>query len=228
MEGWRARSRVGYPDRLGAARPRVTSDQRSSNSASKPGLVPFGGVGGMVEPGGGVEDRLSRRRRVGPGEFAALDAVGDDRAHLAGQRLDMSVNHLARFGGDRVIGGEKFRLGSRLLPLDGDQAVEPSTQPLRRRRILANDFRERIGHPRQPALDDRVAERRLAGKMAVDAAVADAERAGDIDDGGLGRPEAGQHLFRRVEDPVGGQRRVIHRLFARLFSLSSVAICWAT
>ena len=41
--------------------------------------------------------------------------------------------------------------------------------------------------------------------MPVDAAVADIERTGDIDDGGLGQPEAAQHVLGDFEDPLRGQ-----------------------
>ena len=55
----------------------------------------------------------------------------------------------------------------------------------------------------EPAFGDGVAECGLAGEVAVDAAVADAEGAGDVDDVGFGRPVAAQDVFGRFEDSLG-------------------------
>ena len=59
--------------------------------------------------------------------------------------------------------------------------------------------------PVQPPLRDRLPQRRLRTEVPVDAAVADAERAGHVDHGGLGRAVAAQHLLGRLEDALGGQ-----------------------
>ena len=54
-------------------------------------------------------------------------------------------------------------------------------------------------------LRDRLAQRGLRGEVPVDAAVADAERAGHVDHGGLGRAVAAQHVLGGFEDALGGQ-----------------------
>jgi hypothetical protein len=41
--------------------------------------------------------------------------------------------------------------------------------------------------------------------MAVDAAVADIQRTGDVDDGGFRKPETAQHVLGDFEDSLGGQ-----------------------
>jgi hypothetical protein len=42
--------------------------------------------------------------------------------------------------------------------------------------------------------------------MPVDAAVTDPERAGDVDHRRLGRAVAAEHILRRIEDPLTGER----------------------
>ena len=60
--------------------------------------------------------------------------------------------------------------------------------------------------------------------MAVYAAVAYVERPGDVDDRGLGWPEAAQHVLGRLQDPLWCEDRLSHRVRAPPRSLSSVAI----
>ena len=79
-------------------------------------LTPFGSVGGIVEAGGGVEDRLAGRSRV--------DLANSPRAMpsatmaITGREgLDMGADDVAGLGEDRMIGREQLRLDPRLLPL---------------------------------------------------------------------------------------------------------------
>jgi hypothetical protein len=62
---------------------------------------------------------------------------------------------------------------------------------------------------------------------AVDAAVADAQGAGDVDHGRLGGPVAAQDVLCRLQDPRRRQRLVVHLAAAPARSLSRVAICGA-
>jgi hypothetical protein len=121
-----------------------------------------------------------------------------------------------------VIGREQLGIVEHLLALERDQLVEPAAQPLGRRAILGGDRRQRRRDPGQPALAHCLAQRVLAGEVAVDAAVADPERARDVDHGGLARPEAAQHLLGGVEDLLRRQRGVGHARVRR--SLSRWAI----
>ncbi len=73
------------------------------------------------------------------------------------------------------------------------------------RESAGRDRFERLRDLREPALGDRVAKRRLARKVAVDAAVADPERAGDVDDIRLRRAETAEALLRRFQDPLGSE-----------------------
>ena len=59
--------------------------------------------------------------------------------------------------------------------------------------------------------------------MPVDAAVADIERAGDIDDRGLCQPEAAQHILGDFEDSLRGQNhRFVHGRTVRVVMARSL------
>ena len=110
------------------------------------------------------------------------------------------------------VGGEELGVVEGLAALRLDEDVEPALagarapvpSRLRPPRAAAEMLRE-------PALGDGVAKRRLAREVAVDAAVADAERAGDVDDVRLRRAVAAEDLLRRFEDPLGRERLGRHR-----------------
>jgi hypothetical protein len=53
------------------------------------GVGPLGGVDGIVEAGGGVEDGARRTSRPGCLELSPCDAVGDDPFELTDQRVDV-------------------------------------------------------------------------------------------------------------------------------------------
>ena len=142
---------------------------------------------------------------IGDRELAARDAVGDDAGDLLRQRVDVCGDDLACLRGERDVGREQLGVLERRSPLGADEEVEPAAQALRCGAVLVGDRRERLRDAGEPALGDGVAQRRLAGEVPVDAAVADAERAGDVDDRGLGRTVAAQDVLRRVEDAVGRQ-----------------------
>ncbi len=191
------------------------------------GIAPFLGIGWVVEAGGRMEDGAAGRDGIAVGKFSAGDAIGDDGGDLCRQVLDMGAHDIARFGEDDEVGGEQLRLHLRLLPLDRDQPVEPAPQALRSRPVLGDDLGERYSDALEPAFGHRVAQCRLAGEVPVDRAVADAERPGDVDHGGLRRPEAGQRLFGGIEDAVGRQAAGVgHGAVWRPLSLSRCAI-WA-
>ena len=62
--------------------------------------------------------------------------------------------------------------------------------------------------------------------MTVDAAVADIERPGDVDHRGLRQTEAAQHVFRDLENSLGGQNHSF--VHACTFCLSSsIVVCEA-
>ena len=86
---------------------------------------------------------------------------------------------------------------------------------------------ERNGDAGEPALRHGIAKRRLAREVAVDAAVADAERAGNVHHRGLGQAIPGQGLFGGVENAVGGEGSLSHPVAGLLRSLSSVAMNWS-
>jgi len=83
---------------------------------------------------------------------------------------------------------------------------------------------ERIGDPREPPLGHRVAQGGLARKMPVHAPVADVERSRDVDDRGLGGPEAAENVLGRLQDPLRREDGLGHPAAAPS-SLSSEAIC---
>ncbi len=207
----------------------AAQDQRPQavESGVNAGIAPFLGMGRVVEAGGRVQDGAAGHDGIAVGKFAAGDAVGDDGGDLRRQVLDMGAHHIARFGEDDEVGGEQLRLHLRLLPLDGDQPVEPAPQALRSRPVLGDDLGERYSDALQPAFGHCIAQCHLAGEVPVDRAVADAERPGDVDHGGLRRPEAGQRLFGGIEDAVGRQAAGVgHGAVWRPRSLSRWAI-WA-
>ena len=84
--------------------------------------------------------------------------------------------------------------------LAADEEVEPALQALGRGPFLVCDRLRAARRSREPALGDGVAQRRLAGEVPVDAAVADPERAGDVDDVRLRRAVAAEDLLRRLQD----------------------------
>ena len=62
--------------------------------------------------------------------------------------------------------------------------------------------------------------------MPIDAAVADIERPGNVDNRGLRQPEAAQHVFGDLENSLGGQNH--NFIHARTFCLSSgIVVCEA-
>ncbi len=71
----------------------------------------------------------------------------------------------------------------------------------------------------EPALDHGLAQRSLARKMPIDAAVADIERTGNVDDRGLRQPEPAQHVLGDLENSLRGQNHSF--IHARTFCLSS-------
>ena len=150
------------------------------------------------------------------------------RASWPTRCVDVGRDHLPRLGGELDVGREQLRVVARPAALGGDQQVEPAPQPLRRGPSSAADRGQRLGDAGQPALGDRVAQRRLAREVPVDAAVADAERAGDVDHGRLGGPVAAQDVLGRLQDPLGGERRSSASGRAQPRSLSRIAICWAS
>jgi hypothetical protein len=129
-----------------------------------PGSDHSGGVGRVVEAGGGVEDRPARGGRVGGRQFASGDAVGDDPGQLAGEVVDVGPDHPAGVGGQLEVGGEQLRVlaGHRLL--GGDQQVQPVPEPLRRRAGLGGRGRQRCRDAGQPAFGDASRSAALLGK----------------------------------------------------------------
>ena len=62
------------------------------------------------------------------------------------------------------------------------------------------DLGQRRTDALEPALGDGLAQRLLARKMPVDAAVADIQRTGNINDGGFRKPEAAENVFGHLKD----------------------------
>ena len=92
----------------------------------------------------------------------------------------------------RQVGCEHFRIVAEPLVLDRKHGAQPALQPCAGAGPSASAiFEKRRAGAVEPALGDRLAQRGLAGKVAVDAAVADIERPGHIDHGRLSRARNG-------------------------------------
>ena len=141
-----------------------------------------------METAGGVEGGAGRRARLLDRERSVLHPVGDDPRELPDELIDVGGDHLPRLAGELNVGREQLGVVPGPVALGRHQELEPSVQTLRRRARLVGDHRQRFGDAVQPALGDGVAQRRLAGEVAVDAPVADPELAGDVDDRRLRGP----------------------------------------
>lgn len=111
----------------------------------------------------------------------------------------MLLNHLSRVGGERHVGREQLRILERLLPPSMRSAARATGAGASAGAALRDDGLERVRQPREPSLSDGVPKRRLAREMSVHRAVANPERLGDVDHGGLGRPVPAQDLLRSLE-----------------------------
>jgi hypothetical protein len=139
---------------------------------------PLGRVGGVVEAGCGVEDGPSGGVGVGRLELSTRHAVGDDPSELGDEGVDMCLDNVARVCRELDVRGEELGVAERFAALGADEEVEPLLQALRGRGRPVCDLLQWVRDACEPALGDGVAQRRLASEVAVDAAVADAERAG--------------------------------------------------
>ena len=150
------------------------------------GVAPFGRVRRVVEAASRVEGGTRCRPRVISVEGAVGDTLGDDARELVDERLDMCLDDLARIRGELDVGSEELGVVEGFTALRFDEVVEPALEALGCRSLSGRDGFEGLGDLRQPALGDGVAKRGLARKVPVDASVADAEGAGDVDDVRLG------------------------------------------
>ena len=113
---------------------------------------------------------------------------------------------LARVRGELDVGGEELGVVEGFPSLRLDEAVEPALEALGCRSLSGRDRFEGFRDALEPALGDGVAKRGLARKVAVDASMADAKGAGDVDDVRLRRPVAAEDLLRRFEDALSRER----------------------
>ena len=131
--------------------------------------------------------------------------------HGRGQRhelVDVCRRDRLSASGKRSISGEQLRVAGSSTSLDRDQGIEQSTQPLRRGTRSVRDCAERRHRGAHPAGNDQVAQFRLRRHVLIDRGVADAERAGDVDDRRLVRTVAPYNLLGRREDPLPREWRV--------------------
>src|ERR1700688_2439121 len=142
---------------------------------------------------------------------------------LGDQTLLVRLHHLARLLRQRQIGCEHLGVVRDLLVLDLEHGAQPAFEPGRRRTGGFRNLLEwRIG-PVEPALCNGLAQRRVARKMPVDAAVADIERAGDVDHGGLGEAKAAQHILGGLENTLRSQNDTFVHASSVCFSESNTA-----
>ena len=124
---------------------------------------------------------------------------------LIDQALLVRPHRLAGFPRQRQVGREHLGIFGDLLVLDVDHRAQPLLEPRRRGASGLGDLLQRRIGAIEPALRHRLAQRSLARKMAIDAAVAHIERTRDVHDGGLGQPVAAQDLLGSFENPLRGQ-----------------------
>src|SRR6478672_9881771 len=149
-------------------------------------------MSGMMKAAGSIENRARRGLDVGDLERALLHAVGQDMRDLIDEAILVRFDHLARLLRQRQIRREHLGVVANLLVLDRKHRAQPTLQPgWRRPRTFRNLLKRRVGAI-EPALGHRFTQRSLARKMTIDAAMADIERAGYIDDRSLRQPEAAQ------------------------------------
>ena len=136
---------------------------------------------------------------------ALLHAVGQNLGDLIDQAILMAVHRLAGLAGQRQIGRKHLGIVAKPLVLDRKHRAQPFFEPRRRRTGSLCDLQQRRAETVEPALGHRLAQRGLAGKMTVDAAVADIERTGDIHHRRLRQPVTTQHVLGYLQNPFGGQ-----------------------
>src|SRR5437588_5283710 len=151
-------------------------------------LAPFLGMGGMMEAAGGIENGARRTLDVGDLERALLYAVGQDLGNLIDQAVLMTVHRLAGLTRQRQVSGKHLGIVAEPLVLDRKHRAQPLIQPRWRRAGSPRDLQEGRAEAVEPALGHCLAQRGLAGKMAIDAAMADIERTGNVHHGCLGQP----------------------------------------
>ena len=159
----------------------------------------------MVIAGGGVEHGARGGLGIGDLEGALLDAVGQDMGDLIDQALLVRLHDLAGLLRQRQIGLKHLRVFADLLVFDVEHGAEPFFQPRRRGTGGFRDLLQRRVGAVEPAFCHRLAQRCLARKMAVDAAVADIERTGNVHNRGLGQSKPAQDVFGGFENPLRGQ-----------------------
>src|SRR5712664_1617413 len=144
---------------------------------------------------------------------------------LIAEALLMRLHRLTRLLRQRQIGCEHLGVVAHLLVLDRKQRAQPALQPGGRRSRPFRDLLKRRVGAVEPALRHGLAQRSLARKMTIDAAVAHIERTGNIHDRGLGQPEATQHILGDFENSLGGQDHYFVHARTAYFSLPCAAIC---
>ena len=78
-----------------------------------------------------ASNRSARGGRVGGGQLAPGDAVGDDPGQLAGKVVDVGPDHLPGVGGQLEVGSEQLRVLHAIRRLEvTSRSSQP--QPLRR------------------------------------------------------------------------------------------------
>src|SRR5260221_12099633 len=95
------------------------------------------------------------------------------------------LHHLARLLRQRQIGRKHLGVFANPLVFGCKQRAQPALEPGRRWSRPFRYLLKRRVDTVEPAFRHRVAQRSLARKMTVDAAVTDIERTGDIDDRAL-------------------------------------------
>ena len=84
----------------------------------------------MVKPDSRIEYRLRRLMRVRNLKLSAGYAAFEDLSDLSHQLLNVGLNHLWRFLGDRMIRREQLRIVENLLAFKGNELLKPSVQTL--------------------------------------------------------------------------------------------------
>ena len=151
-------------------------------------------------------------------------AVSDDLPKLRQQGLDVCLHHLTGIVGKLKVIGKQFGVIQRALAFGHDQGVQPAAQALWRGAVVGDYQLQRLDDALQPTLGDGIAQRGFGREMAVDAAVAHAQRPRHVHHRRLVRTVAAEHILRRRQNLLRSQYRIGHAVAVRPRSLSRCAM----
>jgi len=179
------------------------------------GLFPIRRMRRMMKTDRGIEQGRSSIMRVGALKCALADTVVEDSREVGPHPIIVALKGQSVFRRERGVSREEIGIFPRFAPQNHQQNVKPATQPFRCGPGLGGDDGERSRKTREPALKDSLKQSILVREMPVDAAMADPQRAGNINDCRFERAEAAQYVLRRVENTLGGQGAFIQERFTR-------------